>query len=219
MWKKELWLETQFINNFYQGPLHKLVFIDLEFFPVYITANKVQQRIFGYTITRILETNDSQYIKIQLIENYREEKYLIKEIINDLKLLQDKIFVGFNIINSDLYCLTKRIRSLKLKPDISPLTILDLYDPKQSRYRGGLNGLFEYLDITIDKEINGLYIRRNAKRVLSQKENSSEIINRIYEYCLEDAKNYFHIVSNWKQKFTPLDPNTFLQYEFKVKRY
>lgn len=219
MWKKELWLETQFINNFYQGPLHKLVFIDLEFFPVYITPNKVQQRIFGYTITRVLESNDFQYIKIQLIENHREEKYLIKEIINDLKLLQDKIFVGFNIINSDLYCLTKRLRSLRLKPDINPLTILDLYDPKQSRYRGGLNGLFEYLDINIDKQINGLYIRRNAKRVLSQKENASEIMNRIYEYCLEDAKNYFYIVSNWKQKFPPLDPNTFLQYEFKVKRY
>ncbi len=219
MWKKELWLETHFINNFYQGPLDNLVFIDLEFFPVYVTQTKVQQRIFGYTITRILESNDFQYIKIQLIENHREEKNLIKEIISDFQLLESKIFVGFNIINSDLYCLTKRIRSLRLKPDIRPLTILDLYDPKQSRYRGGLNGLFEYLDIEIDKQINGLYIRRNAKRVLSQKENASEIINRIYEYCLEDAKNYFYIVSNWKQKFPPLDPNTFPQYEFKVKRY
>ncbi|MFN5818243.1 MAG: hypothetical protein ACK47D_19700, partial [Pseudanabaena sp.] len=33
------------------------------------------------------------------------------------------------------------------------------------------------------------------------------ILNEIYEYCLEDAENYFHIISNWQTQFPLVDRN------------
>ncbi|MEB3829524.1 ribonuclease H-like domain-containing protein [Phormidium sp. CCY1219] len=218
MFKKELWLPHDFTNHFYHGSIHNLVFLDLEFFPLYLKSQKVEQRIFGYTLTRLVEDPKQQYIKIQLIENIPEEKPLIQEIFQDIKILENKVFIGFNIIHSDLYCLHKRAKALKLKPTCQHPLVFDLYDPKQSRYRGGLNGLFEYLDINIDKQINGMYIRRNAKRVFAQKPRASDILNTIYEYCLEDAKNYFHIISNWHYKFERVNSERFIHFQFKSKK-
>lgn len=218
MWKKELWLESNFVNNFYQGSIYNLVFLDLEFFPVYSNGNKVQQRIFGYTLTRLIKSTKTQYIKIQLIETPAEEKKLIRNLIADIIELQNKVFMGFNIINSDMYCLRKRVRTLKLQLPVSAIAIYDLYNPQQSLYSGGLNGLFEYLDIQINKQINGRYVRQNAKRVLGQKSNAPEILNTIYEYCLEDAKNYFYIVSNWTTKFTKINYESFSKFDFQPKR-
>lgn len=210
MFKKEITLNNNFVNNFYNGSIYDLVFIDLEFWPDFAQVQQVQ-RIFGYTITRLLKTNSHQYIKIQFLESKAEEKQLIKDILTDLHILQTKIFIGYNLVNSDIYCLKKRLRSMKMRSEIK-LTTIDLVNhPQKEMYRGGLNGLFEYLEIQVNKQINGLYFRKNARKVLAKKENYQQILSTMYDYCLEDARNYFYIVSNWQSKFAEINKENFLQ--------
>ena len=66
MYKKEIKIPSQYINNFYDGSIYDLVFLDLEWCRDF-QKNGTVQKIFGYTLTRILEDSNEQYIKIQFI--------------------------------------------------------------------------------------------------------------------------------------------------------
>ncbi len=210
MFRKELTIENSLVNNFYAGSIYDLVFIDLEFWPDF-TYVKPLQRIYGYTITRILKHSKNQYIKIQFLENKSEERKLINDIFRDMRLLQNKVFIGYNIISSDIYCLNKRARAMTIKPNID-ITLFDFFKhPQKNLYRGGLNGLCEYLEIQVNKQINGFYIYKNARKVIEKKANYQEILSTIYEYCLEDAKNYFYIVSKWENKFAVINKDNCLK--------
>jgi hypothetical protein len=63
------------------------------------------------------------------------------------------------------------------------------------------------LGIPIDKRIKGYYVFRNGIKVLRKERGYETILNEIYEYCLEDAENYFHIISNWQTQFPLVDRN------------
>ncbi len=199
MYKLEIKLDGKFINNFSTGSIYDLVFIDLEFWPDYVNG-KATQRIYGYTLTRILKTSKQQYIKVKFLEFETEEEELIKEIIKDIDNLKDKIFIGFNIIGSDLITLRKRLKALSIYTNSNKLNIFDFQ--KYSKIKGykGLNGLFEYLEIKVNKKIDGRYFHKNAKKVFSQKNGWIDILLPMFEYCLEDAAGYFEIVSNWHKK-------------------
>ena len=54
MYKREFKLPSQYINNFYDGSIYDLVFLDLEWCRDFQKDGLVQ-KIFGYTLTRILE--------------------------------------------------------------------------------------------------------------------------------------------------------------------
>ncbi|OYD92963.1 hypothetical protein CDG76_19865 [Nostoc sp. 'Peltigera membranacea cyanobiont' 210A] len=67
MYKIEVKIDGQFINNFSNGSIYDLVFLDLEFWPDYLQVQgKAVQKIYGYTITRLLKTSKQQYIKMVL---------------------------------------------------------------------------------------------------------------------------------------------------------
>lgn len=210
MFKKELWIDRQFINNFYKGSIYDLVFLDLEFWPDRDRGKSVQ-RIFGYTLTRLLKSNKQQHIKIHLLESRQEEKELIQFLIRDLSVLHKKIFVGFNIVHSDIYVLQKRLKHFKIKPKIDKISVFDLENKRKEGLNRGLNNLFSCLEIPIAKEIDGLYFRLNCNKVFSQSRDRDNILETMYEYCLEDARNYFHIVSNWNNKFPLILPERLLE--------
>ena len=199
MYKLEIKLDGKFINNFSIGSIYDLVFLDLEFWPDYVNG-KATQRIYGYTLTRILKTSKQQYIKVQFLEFETEEEELIKEIIKDIDNLKDKIFIGFNIIGSDLIALRRRLKALSIYTNSNKLNIFDFQ--KYSKVKGykGLNGLFEYLEIKVNKKIDGRYFHENAKKVFLQKNGWIDILLTMFEYCFRDAAGYFEIVSNWHNK-------------------
>ncbi|MDB9522109.1 hypothetical protein PN480_09115 [Dolichospermum circinale CS-1225] len=199
MYKLEIKLDGKFINNFSTGSIYDLVFIDLEFWPDYVNG-KATQRIYGYTLTRILKTSKQQYIKVNFLEFESEEDELIKEIIKDIDNLKDKIFIGFNIRGSDLIMLRRRLKALSIYIDSHNLNIFDFQ--KYSKIKGykGLNGLFEYLEIKVNKKIDGSYFHKNVKKVFLRKNGWIDILLTMFEYCLEDAAGYFEIVLNWHKK-------------------
>ncbi|NDJ25624.1 hypothetical protein GS682_29240 [Nostoc sp. B(2019)] len=83
MYNLEIKIDGQFVNNFYNGSIYDLVFIDLEFWPHYVEGKAVQ-KIYGYTITRLLKTSKQQYIKIKFLEFEAEERELVEEIVKDI---------------------------------------------------------------------------------------------------------------------------------------
>jgi hypothetical protein len=74
MYKKEFKIPSQYTNNFYDGSIYDLVFLDLEWCRDFHQDGLAVQKIFGYTLTRILENSNEQYIKIQFIESSTQEK-------------------------------------------------------------------------------------------------------------------------------------------------
>ena len=112
MYKKEIKIPSQYINNFYDGSIYDLVFLDLEWCRDF-QKNGTVQKIFGYTLTRILEDSNEQYIKIQFIESATQEKTIIQDILNDLHNLRGKYFVGYGLSTSDMFCLRQRIEALE----------------------------------------------------------------------------------------------------------
>lgn len=166
MYKREFKLPSQYINNFYDGSIYDLVFLDLEWCRDFQKDGLVQ-KIFGYTLTRILEDSNEQYIKIQFIESSTQEKKIIQDILNDLHSLQGKYFIGYGLSTSDMFCLRKRIEALDFIPKIDSIRILDLQRTSQRNdLNQGLNNLFAYLGIPIFKRIKGYYVFRNGIKVL-----------------------------------------------------
>lgn len=207
MYKKEIKIPSQYINNFYDGSIYDLVFLDLEWCRDF-QKNGTVQKIFGYTLTRILEDSNEQYIKIQFIESGTQEKTIIQDILNDLHNLRGKYFVGYGLSTSDMFCLRQRIEALEFIPKIESIRILDLQKTSQrTDLSQGLNNLFAYLGIPIDKRIKGYYVFRNGIKVLRKERGYQTILNEIYEYCLEDAENYFHIITKWQTQFPLVDCN------------
>jgi hypothetical protein len=207
MYKKEIKIPSQYTNNFYDGSIYDLVFLDLEWCRDF-QKNGTVQKIFGYTLTRILEDSNEQYIKIQFIESGTQEKTIIQDILNDLHNLRGKYFVGYGLSTSDMFCLRQRIEALEFIPKIESIRILDLQKTSQrTDLSQGLNNLFAYLGIPIDKRIKGYYVFRNGIKILRKERGYQTILNEIYEYCLEDAENYFHIISKWQTQFPLVDCN------------
>ncbi len=205
MYKREFKLPSQHINNFYNGSIYDLVFLDLEWCRDF-HKNGVIQKIFGYTLTRILEGSNEQYIKIQFIESSTQEKRIIQDILNDLHSLQGKYFIGYGLSTSDMFCLRQRIDALDFIPKVESIRILDLQTTSQrTDLDQGLNNLFAYLGIPIDKRIKGYYVFRNGIKILRKEKGYETILNEIYEYCLEDAENYFQIINNWQTQFPLVD--------------
>ncbi|MBD2302460.1 hypothetical protein H6G28_28305 [Nostoc sp. FACHB-190] len=188
------------MNNFYPGSIYDLVFLDLEFWPHYINGKTIQ-RIYGYTITRLMKSSKKQYIKIKFLEFEFEEEELIKEIMQDIYILKDKIFIGFNIKDSDLVTLRNRLITLSLPSNVEKINVFDFIKYSQSKEYRGLNGLFEYLGVKVNKTIDGSFFHKKAKKVFLKKQGWINILLNMFEYCLEDAAGYFGIVSAWSNKF------------------
>jgi hypothetical protein len=202
MYKQEFQVTTNYINNFYDGSIHDLVFLDLEWCRDFRKEGLVNNMIFGYTITRILEGSSEQHIKIQFIESRQQEKQILEDILADIQLLQGKYFVGYGISTSDISCLRKRIFDMRLPLHVREIKILDLQTKSRKKdLNQGLNSLFEHLGIQINKKIKGEYVYRNGIKVLRKEIGHEQVLNNIYEYCLEDATNYFNIVTNWQDRF------------------
>ena len=180
MYKRELKLLSQYTNNFYNGSIYDLVFLDLEWCRDF-HKNATVQKIFGYTLTRILEDSNEQYIKIQFIESSTQEKRIIQDILNDLQSLQGKYFIGYGLSTSDMFCLRQRIDALDFIPKVDSIKILDLQRIIQrTDLNQGLNNLFAYLEIPIYKRIKGYYVFRNGVNVLLKERGYETILNEIY---------------------------------------
>ncbi|MFN6541290.1 MAG: hypothetical protein RM021_033770 [Nostoc sp. EkiNYC01] len=199
MYKIEVKIDGQFINNFSSGSIYDLVFLDLEFWPDYLQGKAVQ-RIYGYTITRLLKTSKQQYIKIKFLEFESEENQLVEEIIKDIERFKNKIFIGFNIKDSDLITLRNRSKALSIHSNLNEIKLFDFRKYSQLYGYQGLNGLFEHLEIQVNKKIDGRYFRKNPRKVFFRKSGWIDILLNMFEYCLEDAAGYFGIVSNWNKK-------------------
>jgi hypothetical protein len=216
MYKKELKIPSKHINNFYNGSIHDLVFLDLEWCRDF-QKNVSVQKIFGYTLTRILEDSNEQYIKIQFIESSTQEKKIIQDILNDLHSLQNKYFIGYGLATSDMFCLRQRMEALEFNPRVDSIRILDLQKTSQRNdLNQGLNNLFAYLGIPIFKRIKGHYVFRNGIKILRKEKGYQTVLKEIYEYCLEDAENYFHIISNWQTQFPLVDRDKHLTISLKI---
>ena len=140
-------------------------------------------KIFGYTLTRILEDSNEQYIKIQFIESGTQEKTIIQDILNDLQSLKSKYFVGYGLSTSDVFCLRQRIAALDFIPKNENIRILDLQLTSQRPdLNQGLNNLFAYLGIPIYKRIKGYYVFQNGIKVLRKEKGYETILNEIYDY-------------------------------------
>lgn len=201
MYKIEVKIDGQFINNFSNGSIYDLIFIDLEFWPDYLQVQgKAVQKIYGYTITRLLKTSKQQYIKIKFLEFESEENQLVEEIIKDIERFKNKIFIGFNIKDSDLITLRNRSKALAIHSNVNEIKLFDFRKYSQLYGYKGLNGLFEHLEIQVNKKIDGSYFRRNPRKVFLRKSGWIDILLNMFEYCLEDAASYFEIVSNWNKK-------------------
>ncbi|MGF2039632.1 MAG: hypothetical protein RMZ43_030685 [Nostoc sp. CmiVER01] len=201
MYKIEVKIDGQFINNFSNDSIYDLVFLDLEFWPDYLQIQgKAVQKIYGYTITRLLKTSKQQYIKIKFLEFESEENQLVEEIIKDIERFKNKIFIGFNIKNSDLITLRNRSKVLAIHSNVNEIKLFDFRDYSQLYGYKGLNGLFEHLEIKVNKKIDGSYFRKNPRKVFLRKSGWIDILLNMFEYCLEDAAGYFQIVSNWNNK-------------------
>lgn len=200
MYKLEIKIDVNFVNNFYPGSIYDLVFLDLEFWPHYINGKAIQ-RIYGYTITRLIKSSKKQYIKIKFLEFEVEEEELIKEMMQDIYILKDKIFIGFNIKDSDLVTLRNRLMTFSLPSNVEKINVFDFIKYSQSKEYRGLNGLFEYLGVKVNKNIDGSFFHKKAKKVFLKKQGWINILLNMFEYCLEDAAGYFGIVSNWSNKF------------------
>ena len=199
MYKIEVKIDGQFINNFSNGSIYDLVFIDLEFWPHYVEGKAVR-RIYGYTITRLIKTTHQQYIKVKFLEFEMEEEQLVKEIMQDISRLKNKIFIGFEIKDSDLITLGNRAKALSIYSNVNEIKLFDFRDYSQQYGYKGLNGLFKHLEIKVNKKIDGSYFRRNPRKVFLRKSAWIDILLNMFEYCLEDAAGYFQIVSNWNTK-------------------
>lgn len=202
MYQLEIKIDGQFVNNFYNGSIYDLIFFDLEFWPDYKNNGKAVQRIYGYTITRLLKSSKLQYIKIKFLEDETEEEQLIKDILQDICKFKNKLFVGFHIKDSDLETLKNRLRVFSIQSKDILVNIFDFRNYSKSHEYIGLNGLFQYLEIPVNKKIDGRYFRSNPRRVFSRKLGWIDILINMFEYCLEDAAGYFEIVSNWNKKFS-----------------
>jgi hypothetical protein len=215
MYKQELKIPNKYVNNFYNGSIYDLVFLDLEWCRDF-QKNVSVQKIFGYTLTRILEDSNEQYIKIQFIESSMQEKQIIQDILNDLHSLRGKYFIGYGLATSDMFCLRQRIEALEFSPKVDNIRILDLQKTSQRNdLNQGLNNLFAYLGIPIFKKIKGYYVFRNGIKVLRKEKGYQTVLKEIYEYCLEDAENYFHIISNWQTHFPLVDRDRHLTINLK----
>lgn len=198
MYKLEVKIDGQFVNNFYNGSIYDLVFLDLEFWTDYVKGNPVS-KIYGYTITRLFKSSKQQYIKIMFLEHQMGEEQLVKEIMKDIDILKNKLFVGFHIKGSDFITLKRRLKALSIESK-NKLKIFDfILHPNSVEYKG-LNGLFKYLEVKVNKKIDGSYFRHNPQKVFARKIGWIEILLNMFEYCLEDAAAYFNIVSNWNKK-------------------
>ncbi|NDJ21916.1 hypothetical protein GS682_09765 [Nostoc sp. B(2019)] len=60
--------------------------------------------------------------------------------------------------------------------------------------------MYEYLEIKVNKQIDGSYFCQNPKKVFLRKNGWINILLNMFEYCLEDAAGYFEIVLNWNTK-------------------
>ena len=201
MYKIEVKIDGQFTNNFSNGSIYDLVFLDLEFWPDYLQVQgKAVQKIYGYTITRLLKTSKQQYIKIKFLEFESEENQLVEEIIKDIEKFKNKIFIGFEIKDSDFRTLRNRAKALSIYSKINEIKLFDFRDYSQKYGYKGLNGLFEHLEIKVNKKIGGSYFRKNPRKVFLRRNGWIDILLNMFEYCLEDAAGYFEIVSNWNKK-------------------
>ncbi|MCL6752773.1 hypothetical protein KBT16_18070 [Nostoc sp. CCCryo 231-06] len=184
MYKIEVKIDGQFVNNFYNGSIYDLVFLDLEFCPHYVEGKAVQ-RIYGYTITRLLRTSNQQYIKVKFLEYEIEEEQLIKEIMQDIYMLKSKVFIGFQIKDSDLITLRNRSKALAIYSKVNEIKLFDFRKYSQLYGYKGLNGLFQHLEIEVNKKIGGSYFRRNPRKVFLRKSGWIDILLNMFEYCLE----------------------------------
>lgn len=201
MYKIEKKLDGNFVNNFYHGSIYDLVFIDLEFWTDYVNKKPVQ-RIYGYTITRILKSSKQQFIKIKFLEDKNEEKQLVNEIISDIYAFKNKIFIGFNIKDSDFLTLKKRLKSLSIKSQQLDINFFDLAKVNKEIKHQGLNNLFKKLGVKFNKKINGKYFYKNTKKIFTKTNGWIDCLLNMFEYCLEDAAAYFELVANWNKKFS-----------------
>jgi hypothetical protein len=202
MFKQEFQITQKYINNFYDGSIYDLVFLDLEWCRDFRKEGLVNNMIFGYTITRILEDSNAQHIKIQFIQDRKQEKQILEDILTDIQSFQSKYFVGYGISTSDISCLRKRIFDMRVPLRVRDIKILDLQTKSRKKdLNQGLNSLFEHLGIQINKKIKGEYVYRNGIKVLRKEHGHEQVLKDIYEYCLEDAQNYFNIVTNWQNHF------------------
>jgi DNA polymerase elongation subunit (family B) len=200
MYKLELKLDGHFVNNFYNGSIYDLVFIDLEFWHHYVNGKAVQ-RIYGYTITRILKASKQQYIKTKFLEYEQEETQIVKDILKEIQILKHKVFVGFNIQRSDLRTLRNRSKAMNIYSEVNELKVFDLENHRIPGRNKGLSGLFKYLGIKVLQIIDGSYFRYNPNKVLNKKCGYQDILVTMFDYCLRDAAGYFEIVSKWNNKF------------------
>ncbi|MEH2136781.1 hypothetical protein, partial [Nostoc sp.] len=208
MYKIEVKIDGQFINNFSNDSIYDLVFLDLEFWPDYLQVQgKAVQRIYGYTITRLLKKTNQQYIKVKFLEFEVEEEQLVKEIMQDIYRLKNKTFLGFEIKHSDIKTLKNRFKALSIYSNINEIKLFDFRDYSPKYGYKGLNGLFNQLEIKVNKKIDGSYFRKNPKKVFLRKSGWIDILLNMFEYCLEDAAGYFEIVSNWNKKNTLITKN------------
>jgi len=199
MYKLETQIDGHFVNNFYNGSIYDLVFLDLEFWPDYINGRGVR-RIYGYTITRILKASKKQYIKIKFIEAAKEEEQLVKEILQEIHRLCNKVFVGFNIKESDIKMVKIRLKAMNVYSESINVKIFDLRGHTPPEENQGLSGLAKYLGIKVNKKIDGRYFKCKAKKVLTRRRGYQDILITMFEYCLEDAAGYFEIVGSWNKK-------------------
>ena len=130
--------------------------------------------------------------------------------------MRGKYFIGYGLATSDMFCLRQRIEALEFSPKIDSIRILDLQKTSQRNdLNQGLNNLFAYLGIPIFKKIKGYYVFRNGIKILRKEKGYQTVLKEIYEYCLEDAENYFHIISNWQTQFPLVDRDKHLTINLK----
>ena len=198
MYKLEVQIDGQFVNNFYNGSIYDLVFLDLEFWTDYVKRKCCKQNIWIYDYSSF-QIKQTAIYKNYVLEHKVEEEQLVKEIMKDIDILKNKVFVGFHIKGSDFITLKRRLKALSIDSK-NKLKIIDFrLHPKSIEYKG-LNGLFKYLEVKVNKKIDGSYFRRNPQKVFARKIGWIEILLNMFEYCLEDAAAYFNIVSNWNKK-------------------
>ncbi|OYD92964.1 hypothetical protein CDG76_19875 [Nostoc sp. 'Peltigera membranacea cyanobiont' 210A] len=93
-----------------------------------------------------------------------------------------------------------RSKALAIHSNVNEIKLFDFRDYSELYGYKGLNGLFEHLEIKVNKKIVGSYFRKNPRKVFLRKSGWIDILLNMFEYCLEDAAGYFEIVSNWNQK-------------------
>ena len=89
--------------------------------------------------------------------------------MQDISRLKNKIFIGFEIKDSDLITLKNRAKALSIYSNVNEIKLFDFRDYSQKYGYKGLNGLFKHLEIKVNKKIDGSYFRNNPRKVFLRK--------------------------------------------------